>query len=620
MQIARIIIPQAKLFSLDYIIPEDFECDIGQVVVVPFRNKKLLGIVIEKPEEKSDFKLKNIERIFDAPILKKQTLAFIKKAAEYYLEEVGSIAKLVLPIDLIDKKPQPYKQEFTNISLPKLSEDQEVALKKIESYEGISMLHGITGSGKTEVYFYLLKSAIERGGQALLLLPEIALSKQILRRFQERFGTEAVIWNSSITSSKKVKILQGIMQGTVKIIIGTRSALFLPYKDLATIVVDEEHDNSYKQDENILYNARDMAILRGFFEKIPVVLGSATPSLETFSNMISKKYLDVKLNSRFGEASLPDVEIIDMRCKKKNKNVWISNELKDAIANALSLKQQVMIFLNRKGYAPLIVCSSCGHRASCNSCATSLVYHKFDDKLMCHHCGYHTKLYTDCIDCKNKDSMVPCGPGVERIFEEISGYFPNHVIQIMTREEMSSSKKASEILSNIMNGTIDIIIGTQIITKGYHFPKLTTVGVVDIDVGLSGGDLRSAEKTFQLLYQVGGRAGREETKGKMYIQTFNPESKLINLLKNHDFEGFMNEELEVRRFENMPPITRMATIIIADKNEIMSKKIANHIIQNLPKSSKVTVLGPVAATLSKLKNKYRFRILLIAEKKFNIQA
>jgi primosomal protein N' (replication factor Y) (superfamily II helicase) len=623
MQIVRVVIPQSKLFPLDYIIPDDTNIQLGQLVVVPFRNKKLVGIIVEKDVPHEFANTKAIIGIWDNKItLTPQMLQFMKRASEYYMEELGSITKLVLPIDLLGYKNDSYVQEFNNISLPSLSNEQQSALLSIEQNQGVSVLHGITGSGKTEIYFYLLHKALNEGKQSLLMLPEISLSKQILHRFQERFGSEAVIWNSSITPFKKRKILLGIMSGSVKIVIGTRSALFLPYHNLANIIVDEEHDASYKQDDNILYNARDMAILRGHLEHIPVLLGSATPSLETFSNTMTGRYLDIKLNSRFGEASLPNVIAIDMRKRGKNslKNKWISEELKEAIHRVIESGEQVLLFLNRKGYAPLIVCSTCGHRACCSACSTSLVYHKSTHKLLCHHCGYNMALYTDCIDCKTENSMVPCGPGVERIFEEVSEYFPEHKIQIMTKDEMNTTKKANTVLSNIMNGSIDIIIGTQIITKGYHFPKLTLVGVVDIDLGLSGGDLRSAEKTFQLLYQVGGRAGREKIKGTMYIQTYNPESKLIQLLKEHNFDKFMRTELAVRKDALMPPETRMAAIIISDKDETLVQKISSHIIRKLPKSDRVTVLGPVAAILSKVKNKYRYRILLIADKKYNLQS
>ena len=617
MQAALILIPQAKLFPLDYNVPDGMNLQKGQLVVVPYRNKHKIGVVLETDIVSTAKKLKDIERIVsDDIVIHANMLEFIRKSAAYYLEEMGSMAKLMLPIDWIDHKDEPLIQEFKNINLPILSPEQEDALQKI-STNSVSVLHGITGSGKTEVYFYLIKKALAEGKQALLMLPEIALSKQIVHRFEERFGSKAVVWNSSITPAKKRKILLGIMSGSVRVVIGARSGLFLPYKDLGLIIVDEEHDHSYKQDEQILYNARDMAIFRAHIEKIPVILGSATPSLETFYNIQTGKYVEVILSSRFGDATLPDVVAIDMR--KKPKNSWISNELKTAIARKLEAREQVMLFLNRKGYAPLLVCSTCGHRATCGSCSTALVYHKSANKLNCHHCGYHAKAYVNCPECSSENSMIPCGPGVERIHEEVSAYFPDANIQVMTREEMNTPKKASDVISNIMNGTTDIIIGTQIITKGYHFPKLTFVGVIDTDIGLSGGDLRSSEKTFQLLHQVGGRAGREQIKGMMYLQTFNPQSEFVRLLIEHDFNGFMKAELESRVTGHMPPISRMAALIMSGKNDIMVKRAMNDIVRNLPKTDRVIVLGPAAAILSKLHNRYRYRIMLIADKQFNMQ-
>ena len=618
MQIALILIPQAKLFPLDYIIPDGMTLTIGQCVIVPYRNKQKLGIVLKIGIESAAKKLKNIHSILqNSIVISEKMLEFIRKSSAYYLEEMGSMAKLMLPIDLIDSKDLPFIQEFGDINLPKLSLEQESALQKI-SENHISVLHGITGSGKTEVYFYLIKKVLAESRQSLLMLPEIALSKQIVNRFEERFGTKAVVWNSSITPAKKRKILLGIMSGSVKVVIGARSGLFLPYKDLGLIIVDEEHDHSYKQDEQILYNARDMAILRAHIEKIPVILGSATPSLETFYNIQSGKYTEVILASRFGEATLPNVIAIDMR--KKPKNSWISHELKNAIAAKLEAHEQVMLFLNRKGYAPLLVCSTCGHRATCSACSTALIYHKAAQKLSCHHCGYYAKSYINCPECSGENSMIPCGPGVERIHEEISAYFPDVNIQVMTRDEMSTPKKASDVIANIMNGTTNIIIGTQIITKGYHFPKLTFVGVIDTDVGLSGGDLRASEKTFQLLYQVGGRAGRENIKGVMYLQTFNPQSEFIRLLIEHDFNGFMQTELAGRIRDRMPPITRMVSLIMSGKNELMVKRAMNDIISLLPTTDRVTILGPVAAILSKLQHRYRYRIMLISDKQFNMQS
>lgn len=614
---ALVLLPQAKLFPLDYAAPEGMLLEKGQMVIVPYRNQRKVGVVIEVGIKSKAKNLRKIEALLSDVKISNSMIEFLQKSSSYYLEEMGSMAKLMLPVDLTDGKNEAFCQQLDNINLPELSEAQSHALMQLVD-NPVSVLYGITGSGKTEVYFHLIKRVIDSGKQALLMLPEIALSKQIVQRFEERFGEKAVIWNSSITGGKKHKYFFGIMKGSVKVVIGTRSALFLPYKNLGLIIVDEEHDNSYKQDDQILYNARDMSVLRGHIEKIPVVLGSATPSLETFYNVKQGRYKEVILTSRFGDAGLPDVSVIDMR-KKKKKNIWISDELKEAIARKIDIGEQVMLFLNRKGYAPLLLCNICGHRATCNSCSSALVYHKAASKLTCHHCGFNIAAYQNCSECHSEDSMIPCGPGVERIYEEVKNLFPDANIQVMTREEMNGQKKSKDVITNIMNGKTDIIIGTQIITKGYHFPRLTFVGVIDTDVGLSGGDLRASEKTFQLLNQVGGRAGRESIKGLISLQTYNPESEFIKLLKEHDFNGFMQAELEGRVNAQMPPVTRMAALIMSGRNEVDVKRSMQKIVRLLPLSTRVTILGPVAAILSKLQNNYRYRVMLIADKKFNMQ-
>jgi len=360
-------------------------------------------------------------------------------------------------------------------------------------------------------------------------------------------------------------------------------------------------------------------VLRGYLCNIPVILGSATPSLESFYNIKIGKYKHIRLQSRFGDSVLPNVIPIDMRGRKE-KSKFISTKLKDAIAHTLAKEEQAMLFLNRKGYAPVLVCDTCGYKPCCSSCSSSLVFHKATNKLICHHCGFSCQSIINCPECHSKDVMQPCGPGIERICEEIVESFPEAKIQLMTKEDMDSSKKAMEILSNITRGEIDIIIGTQIITKGYHFPKLTTVGVIDTDIGLSsGGDLRALEHNFQLLYQFGGRAGRENTQGNIYLQSFQPDSNFIKLLKAHDFDGFMEYELSLRKASNMPPISKIASLLISDKNEATVKRLALDIINSMQKTQHITILGPVPALMLRVKNRYRYRILLIAEKNQNIQ-
>jgi primosomal protein N' (replication factor Y) len=529
MHIIRVLLPHLQLPILDYLAPND-TFKAGDLVVVPFRSKEVMGIVVEVGIT-SEFK--NLREIVAAAgvSISPKYLEFAFKTSKYYMAEMGSIAKLILPVEppssQASEAPHIDPDNFNDIALSPLSPSQSTALNQMQSYEGISVLQGVTGSGKTEVYFHLIADTLKQRKQALLMLPEIALSSQIIDRFTGRFGFKPDVWNSSITPAKKRKLLAKIISGESQIIIGTRSSLFLPYKDLALIIIDEEHDASYKQESGVLYNARDMAVLRSTIFGHPVVLGSATPSIETLHNANLGKYQLVHLTSRFGEASLPEVKIIDMRLQKMEKSTWLSRELKDAMASELGKGNQAMLFLNRRGYAPMMLCGSCGHRVTCKSCSSWMVLHKARKRLECHHCGDVSAIKNKCIECEVEDSYIACGPGVERIAEEAAHCFQNARIQLMTKEEMCSEAAIREILRKIKDQEVDILIGTQIITKGYHFPKLSLVGVIDADIGLGGGDLKGSERAFQLLHQVSGRAGREDTKGVVYLQTYDPEGRLI---------------------------------------------------------------------------------------------
>lgn len=615
----RVILPNLHLPELDYLSDSDLQ--VGDIILVPLRNKEVTAVVTAINVEGRAKNLRHVIENLNMKVSEKM-LQFIFKAAKYYMVESGSIAKLMLPVPLSGGREvkDNIAQNFDNINLPELSDDQKEALNEIKSHSNPSVLKGITGSGKTEVYFHMMADIIASGGQALLMLPEIALSAQIIDRFKYRFGFEPAIWNSRVTKAKKRNLLRGIITGKTKVVIGTRSALFLPYSNLDIIVVDEEHDASYKQEEGVLYNARDMAVMRSVMVGGKVVLASATPSIETLYNVKIGKYDLVNLHSRFGEAVLPDVEIVDMRTQKMQKGSWISPPLKAAIKRALEKQEQSMIFLNRRGYAPMVLCKSCGHKVTCNACSTWLVMHKAKQKLECHHCGYNQDMVTDCTECGEKDSIISCGPGVERIAEEVGKIFPEARIQLITKEEMKSESEINDVLGKIQNHEVDILIGTQIITKGYHFPKLNLVGVVDSDVGFSGGDLRGTERSFQLLYQVSGRAGRENTKGTVLMQTFSPESPVIGFLKGHEFEKFIEYELDTRVSGNMPPVTKIAAMLISGPDESRIMIEAKKIVRMSPKSDRVRILGPAPALLTKLQNKYRYRILIIADRKIDIQS
>jgi primosomal protein N' (replication factor Y) len=508
----------------------------------------------------------------------------------------------------------------------------------------VSLLDGVTGSGKTEVYFDVIAECIQKGQQALVLLPEIALSVQWLARFEKRFGFAPDVWRSSVSHARKRKTWQGVVEGSTKVVVGARSALFLPYKNLASIVVDEEHDASYKQEEGVIYHARDMAIVRATQEKIPTVLVSATPSLETEFNVQQGRFARVHLPERHNEAELPKTHLIDMRQFSLPSGKWISEPLKDALIHTLAAKKQAMIFMNRRGYAPLMLCRACGHRLECPNCTSWLVLHRTKNKLLCHHCGYITAPPKVCPECTHENSLIPYGPGVERIAEELQELFPKARIKVMASDSVEL-KGQNNIIEAMLNHEIDILVGTQMIAKGHHFAGLALVGVIDADMGLMGGDLRAGERTYQLLHQLSGRAGREKTKGEVYLQTYMPEHPVMKALAAGDRDKFMLLEARMREDAAMPPYGKLAAVVIEGKNEqqvaIQARdlvKSANEILHARIRgggkaddlagevsrsetggSVPPSILGPAPAPLTRLKNKYRYRILIKAGRSFHMQ-
>ncbi|HJD65019.1 MAG TPA: primosomal protein N', partial [Rickettsia endosymbiont of Diachasma alloeum] len=466
--------------------------------------------------------------------------------------------------------------------------------------------------------FHLIAEYLAKGKQALVMLPEIALSTQITNRFKERFGFDPIIWNSSITKAHKKMILRGILDNKVKIVIGARSSLFLPFKNLGLIVIDEEHDDSYKQDDGVLYNARDIAIVRSTFDKAQIVLCSATPSIETMYNANIGKYSLINLSSRYKNAVLPNIEMIDMTKEELPKNCYLSNILIKAIKKNLENKEQTLLFLNRRGYAPLMLCKSCGHRFTCKYCSSWMVVHKASKKLECHHCGYQSKIFDSCPECLEDESLAICGPGIERIEEEAKTLFPNSKIAVISKDHVKNPEKIAHLLHQMENLAIDILIGTQMITKGYHFPNLTLVGVVDADLGSNHADLRSSERAFQLLHQVGGRAGRGNSKGVVYLQSYYPDNIIFSYIKDEREDNFFVNELEVRKAADMPPFSKMASVILSGTNEHKILEIAKNMVRIAPEAQ-VKIWGPASSLMSKLAGKYRFRILIIADKKFNLQ-
>lgn len=626
-----VLLPLYKLFPLHYLVPKELCLSIGDLVIVPFRSKEYIGIVWElNPktiQEKSSTKSVKLKFIIDKlQISISQTnIKLIQKAASYYLADLGSVAKLTLPVELLANK----KETKTIIqiipkkfNLSKLSIEQCNGLLALKESKIPTVLKGVTGSGKTELYFHLIADYLKNDNQVLILLPEIALSEQLVDRFKQSFNFEPVVWNASITKSKKQEALRGIITNTVKLVIGARSSLFLPYPNLELIIVDEEHDASYKQEDGVLYNARDMAVMRSFINNSKIILCSATPSIETIHNVQQKKYQLVDLPNRYYYAALPYVNIIDMKREHLAKNSWLSSVLIKEIRETINKKEQVLLFLNRRGYAPVILCKSCGYKFNCPNCSTWLVVHKNDPKVECHHCGYIRKIPLNCLECNEEDSLVACGPGIERIEEEVYRLFPDSRIFVISKDQASKPELRTKFLEKMANSEIDILIGTQVITKGYHFPNITLVGVIDADLGFMGADLRANERNYQLLHQVGGRAGREYKKGQVFLQTYYPDNLVLNSVKMQDEETFLSYEFKHRKENNMPPFSRIAVIVLKAKNEELILNFAKKFIQIAPTIAQkvnVSILGPAKAPIYKLSGKYRYKILIITEKSFQLQ-
>lgn len=481
------------------------------------------------------------------------------------------------------------------------------------------LLDGVTGSGKTEVYFEAIAEALRNGKQALILLPEISLSAQFLERFERRFGVLPALWHSEVPTAQRRVTWTGVAEGKTKVVVGARSALFLPFADLGLIVVDEEHDASYKQEEGVLYNARDMAIVRARLGSFPVVLVSATPSLETMVNVQQNKYTYLNLPSRHAGARMPDINVINLKVTPPERQKFIAPPLQKALQEVFEAREQSLLFLNRRGYAPLTLCRTCGHRFQCPSCAAWLVEHKRHSRLQCHHCGFAQQVPRNCPSCQAEDSFAACGPGVERIQEEVQLLIPEARTFILASDVITSPGMISAAVHDIEDHKYDIIIGTQIIAKGHHFPSLTLVGVIDADLGLAGGDLRAGERTFQLLHQVSGRAGRAEKPGRVFIQTYMPEQTVIKALAKNDRDEFLAVEAREREKALMPPYGRLAALILSDPDENKLDVFCRSLAQKAPRYDDIRVLGPAPAPMGFLRGKHRRRFLVKAGKNLPIQ-
>ncbi len=535
------------------------------------------------------------------------------------LVKSGALETVMRPVDQAFERPAP------DHASPTLSDEQSAAagrlVEKVCSKSfSVSLLDGVTGSGKTEVYFEAVAEALRQGRQALILLPEIALTLQVFERFTARFGAAPAAWHSGLSQIERRRVWRAVASGEAQVVIGARSALFLPFPDLGLIVVDEEHDQSFKQEDGVIYHARDMAVVRGQLGAFPVVLASATPSLETVTNAQLGKYDWLRLGLRYGAASLPEIITLDMRTAQLSADKFLSATLVDEMTKTFAAGEQAMLFLNRRGYAPLTLCRTCGYRMMSPDSSSWLVEHRFQNLLVCHLTGYSIPKPKKCPECGAEDTLAACGPGVERVYEEVKTHFPEARIEIMSSDTIRGPQEIAELIARMEGGEIDLLIGTQVVAKGHNFPGLTLVGIVDADLGLKGGDLRAAERTYQLLHQVAGRAGRADKPGRVYVQSYMPEHPVMSALLAGERDGFLAQEAVEREILSMPPFGRLVAIVASGRDGPQVETYMRDLARQAPKADGVMVFGPIPAPIAVVRGRHRHRFLLKAARDFNIQA
>lgn len=545
-------------------------------------------------------------------------IAGVSEAVLRGMVNAGMLEPVVVDSD------RPYPPADPHHADPVLGEAQrQAAARMVEAVRAHAfqpfLLDGVTGSGKTETYCEAIAAALEEGRQVLVLLPEIALTQQFLHRFEARFGAPPVTWHSALKSSERRRAWRQVAMGGAQVVVGARSALFLPFARLGLIVVDEAHEISFKQDDGVRYNARDVAVMRGHFERVPVVLASATPALESLQMAEAGRYERLVLPDRFGGATMPAIAVVDLREDVPERGRWLAPRLVAALQDRLLKGEQSLLFLNRRGYAPLTLCRTCGYRFQCPNCSAWLVEHRLSRRLACHHCGHEVPPPAACPECHEPDCMVACGPGVERIADEVAEILPAARVELVTSDTLTSAAKAAEFVERANAGAIDVIVGTQLVTKGFHFPELTLVGVVDADMGLEGGDLRAGERTYQQVAQVAGRAGRGEKPGEVLIQTRHPQAPVIAALAAGDRDAFYAAEAEARREAGAPPFGRWAAIIVSSEDEAEARDAARAIGGTQPHHDEVLILGPAPAPLSQLRGRYRYRLLVNARRSTELQ-
>ncbi|MBC8295819.1 MAG: primosomal protein N' [Pelagibacterales bacterium] len=604
----------------------NLDLKIGDYVIVPFGKSKITGVVWNEFEKdkKKKYLIKKVIQKLKIPSLKNNTIKFLNWFSEYNMVPKGMALKLLLlSSNVVEKFPEKnyliYKGKLKDNNI-KLSQKQKQSLKKMNISNDkfrVHVLQGTTGSGKTMVYFEALKRLIIKGFQGLIMLPEIGLTGQFEKKFVEYFGFNPAIWHSGVTKKNKEIIWSGVANGEIRVVIGARSSLFLPFKKLGLVIVDEEHDQSYKQDEGVRYNARDMAISRTSFENVPINLITAVPSIETYDNIKKGKYTISRLSERFKNASMPNYEIINLNQTKLESQSWLSKEIIEKVNLHLEKKNQILFFLNRRGFSPYVLCKKCLINYSCPNCSINLVFHKYKKNLLCHYCGYKTQLYRNCQK-EGNCNFVFSGPGVERIAEEVKNIFPTKKSVIFSSDTINK-KKSSIILEKIINNEIPILIGTQLISKGFHFPSLNCIVIVDIDLSSQGHDLRGAEKNLQLYHQLSGRAGRTGKPATVYFQTYNLNTKMISDITNKNPDIFLDKELKLRKFNNLPPFQRFVALIITGDDEKILEKEAIRFKNFIESAVYGKVLGPVNAPIFRLKKKFRVRLLIRGKKSLKVQ-
>jgi len=610
---AQVLLPKIFNFPFTY-SSNNISLKTGDLVEVPFGKNKEIGVVWKnKNTELKNIKIKNITKKIKDYSINQSLIDFVEWFSAYNIVPLGLTLKMVIGNkDNFTKKIDP---SFSKIKKKtkkyKLNSEQKKAFKFLVAVDNkfdVSVLQGTTGSGKTLVYFERIKKIIDKNKQALVLLPEIFLTNEFKSRFEDFFGYEPAIWHSKITPKNKRIIWKGIIENKIKLVIGARSALLLPFKKLGVIVVDEEHDVSYKQDEGVIYNARDMAISRASFEKIPIHLITSIPSVETYNNIQNKKFRQVRIVKRFNDYPLPKTKIINLNINKI-KDKFISNESINYVSDFLKRNEQVLFFINRRGYAPYLICRKCGFKQICPNCSMYLTFHKKKNKAVCHHCSQEKEIKSKCKkegDC----DFIMYGPGVEKIFEEVKNIFPNNKVEIFSSDYMQKKKQTDILFKKINNNDVDILIGTQMISKGFNFPKLNCIIVVDADFSGRGYDLRATEKNIQLYHQLSGRAGRFSSESLIIYQTLVPEDLTLNELIKNKSEELLKKELITRKKNQLPPFVRLIAIIISSNQYDLSIKGAKEIKAQLKKISNIEVMGPVDSPLLKIKKKFRSRLLL----------